>query len=188
MSKREKWLLYGVMGVLAILLIDSYVLTPLLDEQETLQIEQNRILTDIKNNQKMLLDRKALMSKWSGMLSTGLKRDPADAEGQMLRALRDWAKDSGVSLSSFKTDRPESKETLKEVHVQATGNGNMEAISKLMFKMQSAQFPLKVTEFQLGSRNENTNELALQLKISTLFRAADAKVATAEKPAKGDAK
>ena len=55
--------------------------------------------------------------------------------------------------------------------VQATGAGGMENISKLLWKMQSAQFPLKITEMQLGSRNDNSSDLALQLKISTLYRA-----------------
>ncbi|MCY3019323.1 MAG: hypothetical protein NTW87_09900, partial [Planctomycetota bacterium] len=94
----------------------------------------------------------------------------------------------GLTLSSVKPDRPESKGQVKEIHVQATGTGPMEAVARFLWRMHSASFPLKITEFQLGSRTDGTNDLALQLKVSTLYYATEVRVAKAEKPGNGGAR
>ena len=169
LSKREKGLTFGVLGVCAILLLDQYALTPILEQQDALQVERDKITADLTKATKVMAERKQLAPKWHTMLSTGLKTDPAETEGDLLHAMRDWAKSSGFQLTSVKPDRPDSKEQLKEIHVQATGTGSMNDVAKFLFKIQTAPFPLKITEFQLGSRNNSTSELALQVKLSTLY-------------------
>jgi hypothetical protein len=64
----------------------------------------------------------------------------------------------------------------------------MEGVAKFLWKMQSASFPVKVMEAQLGSRTDGTNDLALQVKISTLYLAPEQRVAKAEKPGNGGAR
>jgi Tfp pilus assembly protein PilO len=181
-SKREKGLAIGVLGVCAILLLDQYALTPILEQQDALQIERDKIVAELSKAQKVMAERKQLAPKWHTMLTTGLKTDPAETEGDLLHAMRDWAKASGFQLTSVKPDRPESKEQLKEIHVQATGTGSMSDVAKFLHKIQSAPFPLKVSEFQLGSRNNSTTELALQVKLSTLYYPPDKKAAKSDKP------
>jgi len=188
LSNRERGLLFATLAVLAVLLIDYCALTPLTTQQDALQTERMRILADIGHSQKLVAERRKLAPTWHSMVSSGLKEDPAEAEGQLLHALRDWAKESGFALSSVKPDRPESKERLKEIHVQATGAGPMEGVAKFLWKMQSASFPVKVMEAQLGSRTDGTNDLALQVKISTLYLAPEQRVAKAEKPGNGGAR
>lgn len=168
-------------GVLAILAVDRYALTPLLEQQDFLNGQRDQILSDMTRAQKVFAERKQMAPKWSSMVASGLKDDPAEAEGQLLHALRDWAKDTSVTLSSVKPDRPESKEQLRQIQIQATGTGSMDGIAKLLWKMQSASFPLKVTELQLGARNDGKSDLSLQVKVSTLYRALEPEIATGEK-------
>lgn len=183
LSKREKGLFFATLAVAAVLLLDQYALTPLLEQQDQLRAQRDQILTEMSRAQKIMLERKQLGPKWHTMLSSGLKTDPAAAEGELLHALRDWAKDTGFSISSLKPERPDSKEPLKEIHIQAAGTGSMNEVGKFLFKMQSASFPLKLTEFQLGQRNNSSAELALQIKISTLYCPPEKK-----KEANGDSK
>lgn len=188
LSSREKGLALGTIAVLAILLVDYYVLTPFLSERDLLETQRAQILADISRGRKLVSEGKELVPKWKGMEASGLKEDPAEAESQLLHALRDWAKESGLALSSLKPDRPESKEELKEVHVQATGTGSMDGVSKFLWRAQSASFPVKVLEVQVGSRTDGTNDLALQVKLSTLYRAPQQRVAKVEKPNGGGAR
>lgn len=188
LSKREKGFVLATVAVCGILLLDQYVLTPLLEEQDALHAERDKIVTELDRARKIMAERKQLAPKWHNMLNSGLKSDPSEAEGDLLHALRDWAKAAGFTLTSVKPDRPESKEQLKEIHVQATGTGSMSDVAKFLFKLQSASFPLKLTEFQLGTRSNTTNELALQIKLSTLYCPPDKKIAKAEFPGNGGAK
>jgi hypothetical protein len=188
MSRREKGLAFGTLAVLVLFLADRYVLTPFLDQQGALEAQRGQILTDISRAQNVMNERRQLAPKWKGMVAGGLKSDPAEAEGQLLHALRDWAKETGFALSSLKPDRPDAKDQLKEVHVVATGNGNMESTAKFLWKMQGSAFPLKVLDFQLSSRSDGANDLALQVKVSTLYLASVASVAKTDKPSNGGAR
>lgn len=184
MSKREKGLMIAVLAVLGVLAVDRYALTPLLEGQDLLNARRAQILADIKHVKDLMDERRQLTPEWKRMLSAGLKGDAADAESQLLHALRDWARESGLSLTSLKPERPDSKEQLKQIQVQAAGNATMDGVAKFLWKVHSASFPLKVTELNLGSRNDSTsnhNELALQIKLSTLYGA------TGETPAAREA-
>ncbi|HEY3320909.1 MAG TPA: GspMb/PilO family protein [Planctomycetota bacterium] len=175
LSKREKWLTFGVLGVVGLLLADRYVLAPLLDEQGLLETQREQILSDISRSRKLVSERKQLREKWKDMVASGLKGSPAEAESQLLHALRDWARNAGFSLASVKPERPESKASLREVHVQASGTGTMDGVARFLCQAQAAQFPLKVTELQIGSRTSGINDLTLDLKLSTLYTAAEQK-------------
>ena len=173
LAKRERLLVIGTVAVVGLLGLDQYLLTPVLDAEDQLQNERQQIVSDMTRAQSVMSDRKAAMARWRTMVRTGLKSDPAEAEGQLLHALRDWAKESGLVLSSVKPERPESKDTqLREIQVQASANGTMEALTKFMLKVQQSAFPLKLSEFQMASRNESTNDIALQIKVSTLYKGA----------------
>jgi Tfp pilus assembly protein PilO len=182
MSKREKTLAICVGAVVGLLAVDHYALTPLLDAEEALALERDRIVKDIQSGQKQLTEKKRMTPKWKGLLTGGLKDDPTSAESQVLHALRDWARECGLTLSSMKPDRPQSKEALKEVQVQATATGNMDALTKFLWKAHSASFPLKVIDFQASTKADGSEELMIQIRVSTLYLARDAKTALAEAP------
>ncbi|HYG76470.1 MAG TPA: type 4a pilus biogenesis protein PilO [Planctomycetota bacterium] len=169
MSSRERALATVSISVLVLLALDQYALSPLLAQQDQLQVEREQILGDVARAQKINQERKKLAERWKSMIAGGLSKDPATAEGQILHALRDYARDAGLSLASLKPERPESKGRLKEILVQTTATGNMESVTRFLLKLQSASFPLKVTEFQLSTRTDGKDDLNFQLKVSTLF-------------------
>jgi len=171
MSKRERTMLFVTLAVVGIFVLDRYALTPFLDMQDRQQVERDRVLKEIKSARSLGLERKDLAPKWRERIEAGLKDDPAEAEGQVLHALRDWAKECGLTLTLLKPERPESKSELREVQIQALGTGNMQNVSKFLWSVQNARFPLKIKEFQLNSRTDGKNDLALQLKVSTLYLA-----------------
>ena len=188
MSKREKIILGCVLAVLALFLVDKYLLTPLQDEESQLEVESGRIAADIGRAKNLQDQRRELEPKWRVLRAKGLKGDPAEAEGQLLHALADWSKEAGCALSSLKPDRPESKGQLKEIQVEVVGSGPLDSIVQLLWKMRSASFPLKITELQLGSRNDGTSDMSLQAKLSTLYTLPESRIATAAKAGGGGSK
>ena len=185
MSKREKMLLFATGAVFVILILDLYVLAPLFQHQGLLDTQSGQYQTEIDRGKKLLAERKQLEPKWESMVKGGLKDDPKEAEGQLLQALLAWSRDAGLTLSSQKPERPESKERLKEIQVQVVGKGAWESVPKLLFKIQSAALPLKIMELQLVSRNDASHDVSLQLKISTLYSPSEVKTAKAGKPGNG---
>jgi len=197
-NKRERLLVVGAAAVIGLLGIDQYFLTPLFNDEDQLQVQRQKLLADLGHAHKTMTERKELMPKWNIMLKTGLKADHSEAEQQLYKSLGDWAKetgltppslteDTGQTQSPMTTDRPEAKATLKELNLQANTVGSMESIAKFLWKMQSAAFPLKLTEFQMGAQNETNKGLTLQFKISTLYNETEQHPDKSDKPSDGEA-
>jgi Tfp pilus assembly protein PilO len=169
-SMREKALAGGVAAVALLFAIDSYVLTPFFGAQEALERERTKVALEIAKGQSLLAEKRRLSKPWKEKVSAGLSSDPSVAEGKVLHALRDWARESGLTLSAMKPERVQSKEALKEVLVHATATGSMEAVTKFLWKAQHATLPLKISEFQIAAAGEGkSDELSVQMKASTLY-------------------
>ena len=188
-TKREKIVVAATVAALCVLVLDVYVLAPLLDERAAAAARKQRLLGKFAKATSLLKRRRLLGRKWDRMLADGMKRDPAEAESQLLRSLRDWATDVGVSLSSLRPERSAEKTELPEVTVHAAATGSMWAVSQLLYRIETARIPVQVTMLQLGSRRDGADDLSLHLRVSTLYapdrRAADDKAPEMPRPRGG---
>ena len=168
LNKREKTLALGVGGLGLILAVDLLVIEPFFAQREKLVDLRSKDETETRAARKLALEQLSLTKKWNSRTSEGLATDPKDSERQVLGALKDWAGETGVVIASVKPDYVDSKKELREIMVLASVSGSNEAMVKFLFKLQTAKFPVRVTEFKLGARADS-EDLALQLKISTLY-------------------
>jgi len=169
LSKRERIVFFATLAALGILGLDRLVLTPLLTRYAETQVQRTRLKAELDRTQSLIARRRLAAPRWRKMMQTGMKRDPAEAESQLLHALRDWGEESGVAWSLLKPDRLTEKTRLPEIALQASGTGPMRAVAGLLWRIQTASIPIKVTEMHLNSRKEGTDDLALQLRVTTVY-------------------
>ena len=103
------------------------------------------------------------------MLTGSLKRDPAEAESQILHALGNWSEQTGLNLSALRPERSTEKTDMPEITFHISGSGSMDSISQFVWCLETAEIPIKVKVLNLGSRKEGTDDLSLQLRFSTLY-------------------
>jgi hypothetical protein len=53
--------------------------------------------------------------------------------------------------------------------VLTAGTGNMRAVARFLYLAETTTLPLRIRELQIGSRKEGTDDLSVQLKLSTLY-------------------
>lgn len=170
LGKRERNLAWVVGGVAALYLLDVVALQPYFDQQKELarlrlkDVDDARALRQAHHKEAALL---ASIQK--------LPVEPEVAEQQVLKSIKDWAEKAGVTMSSIKPERTESKTRLREIVVTASGTGSNEAMINFLFKLQTADFPLRILKLQLGAKSTESEDLALQLRISTLYLAPEKK-------------
>lgn len=173
LSKREHYIVVTAIAALALLVADRYVLTPILSHRARMETKIQS-LTGEKERAATLFSRKSLMTrKWNEMIAGGLKTDPAEAESQVLHAMRDWAQEAGLTLWSMKPERLHREDDLREIMFQAAATGPMSAVSRFLWRIETTSIPLRVKEVQLSSRREGTDALSLQLRVSTLYLSAE---------------
>ena len=171
LSRRERLIITVTLVVVALLVLDSYVVTPLRECCDRVAARKESLLAEMKRGHDLLARKREIGAKWREMIASGLKRDPAEAESQILHAVGDWAKDAGLKLSSVKPERQPDKRKLQEISFQASGTGSMNAVSRFMWRLETSKVPIRVKDFQLGARREGTDDLTLQLRLSTLYQA-----------------
>jgi hypothetical protein len=189
-TKREKAIIAATIAALCLLVLDVYVLTPLLHQRAAAEVSKSRVTAEFAQARGLLERRRLLGRKWHRMRTEGMKNDPVEAESQLLRSLRTWSADVGVRISSLRPERSAEKTQLPEVTVHAAGTGSMSAVSRLLWRIESARIPVKVKMLQLGSRKDGMDDLSLQLKVSTLYAPAGPAppepLAKGPKPARGE--
>jgi len=184
LSKRERLIILVTAIVLATLALDRYVLTPFLDYRDALETQKQRSLGEMERATALMAHKHQIDPKWREMLAAGLKRDPAEAESQVLHSVRDWSTETGLKLTSLKPERLPEKKNLQEISFQAVATGSMDAVSRFLWRIETAKVPIRVKELQLGSRKEGADDLTLQLRLSTLYLTALRPASTgAEAPA-----
>ena len=70
--------------------------------------------------------------------------------------------------------------------VQAAGTGSMNAVSRFLWRVETAGIPLRVKEMQLGSRKEGADDLTVQLRLSTIYAPGARPAATQMADASGE--
>jgi hypothetical protein len=120
-----------------------------------------------------------LERKWKTMLSDGLRTD-AEAESRVVRALDEWSVDTRLMLTSVKPERVAGDKGLKEMAFVVAGKGSLDAVAKFLYKVETAELPIKVKDMQLGSASESGDSMSLQLRLSALYLGAEDK--SSEKP------
>ncbi len=179
LSKRERYIVAATVIVVSILVLDRYVVTPLLEHRAQVEAEKQNLLREMRIAMNQFARRRQMGQEWKDMLAAGLKGDAAEVESRVLHAVRNWSEESGLSLSSVKPERIARGGDLQEITFHAAGIGSMRSVAQFLWRLETSSLPVRVKDLQLGSRKEGADELSLQLRISALYLPAEPESASA---------
>jgi hypothetical protein len=161
-------------ATLGLLVLDQFVLTPYLQLRESVETQRDKVMQAVSDANSVFDRQRRLRKVWTEMQQGGLKTDASQAESQALHAILDWAQSAGVTIASFKSERPVKNHDFQIIGFHVTGTGSMSAISRMLWGMESAKIPVRLNDMQITPRKEATDDLTIQLSVSTLCTLADA--------------
>jgi type II secretory pathway component PulM len=172
LSKRERYIGIATGAVVTLLALDWFIFTPLLERRQRVQSEIELAQLELDRATLLFKNSKAVNARWREMLDSGVKTDASAAESQVLQAVHDWARESGLTMSSIKRERTDRVKQFQQITLRAAANGNMSAASRFMYRVQTARVPVRITDLLISSsRKEGTDDLSLTLGISTIYLA-----------------
>jgi hypothetical protein len=195
MTKREKQIGIGVVGVLVLFGLDYWVVQPYLDDRATLVENISKTQTDIQDAHRLFNTERLEQPKWKTMVeaANGLKSERYAAESQAENTVLQWANGLGVNINNLTTEGvPKVENKFLVINFHATGLGSMQAISRMLNSLEIGQVPIRISDIQINSRREGTDDLQIQMLISTLCLRPDADNANGSHqpvawlPARGD--
>lgn len=181
LSSRERTI--AITTVLAVVGVIAYwfVVQPLMnwndklaDDAQKVELEQRKAKTLVKTNREMT-------ARWRQIKAAGLKDDSSEAESLLRNTVGAWAQETRLALSSVQPDTgpartgrgKNDKLDLQEFALKVTGSGTMQTVVAFLHRLETAELPIRVRELQLTPKRENTDDLSLVVKVSTLYRAAE---------------
>jgi hypothetical protein len=174
LSQREKNIAIVTGGVLLLFLLYSFVLTPVMDGRGRIQSEKERLETQLEQAGRIFDRRDQLSEQWGEMKAGGLGTDPSVIESRVLNAVGQWSEDCGLPISTVKPDRDRNEGAgMREIFFNLSLAGDMEAVGRFLWEVENSELPLRIKEFQLGSRGGDGSDLSLQIKLSALYLADD---------------
>lgn len=170
LSKRERYIAVVTLAVILIFALDRYAVTPFMKMNDRIMSEKQGLLTDIQRASRIFRERKKVSSEWHDMLKGGLGSDASATESRILHVIRKWSTDYGLTISSIKPDRNgEEDKILKEIVFYIACKGTMDAVGKFLLELENSSLPVRITEFQLSSREVDGMDMSLQLRLSALY-------------------
>ena len=184
LSKRERIISLVTGGVLGFLALDYVALSPLLDRRSRVEAAESTATVAHARAEQLIDNAPRMNARWKSMIDAGLKSEVTEAESQALRALHDWAQDAGLTLLSLQPDRvqraggsgaqQQQDKSFQHVTLRASGTGSMRSVSRFLWRVQTAEIPLRVTDLQVNARKEGADDLLLNVAVSTLVLSPEA--------------
>src|SRR4051794_29356849 len=170
MSPRERYIVIGTVAVVALFALDYLFLSPQFERYKALDDQINADLLQVDHNNKVFKRAKESKQKWAEMTAGALKRDASTTESQLIDSIGQWAQDARMSVS-YKPERTEKKKEFIVVTYRATCNGSMSQLRTFLLHIQRATIPIRLTDLQVSSRPEGSDNLTISMGISTAYLA-----------------
>lgn len=168
LNRREQRMAILTGMVAAALLLDLLVVSPYLDRRQSLARDRADAATKLSDADDIFTRQRHLRPVWMDLQRGGLQSDGSSAESQSLNAILRWAQWSGVELAALKPERTTQEAGFQVISFHVTANGPMSAVSKLLWSVETPAIPVRVNDLQIAPRKEGTDDLSVQLSISTL--------------------
>lgn len=167
-TRRQRYLVMATVAAVVIFGLDWFVITPLMTQKEQLDLAIATEQQVLDTAQRTYITSRRVSGQWEAMLAGGLKTDTSEAESQILHAIREWAQSAGMALSAVKPERIEREKDFQKITLRATGTGTMQQVSRFVWQIQTASIPVRITDLQINTRKEGTDDLSIQVGIATI--------------------
>ena len=175
LSKRERYIAVLTGAVLVLLGLYQWVLQPLKDQSDELDMRTAQASADVMRLNKVVKQSKDARKELAAMTTGGkLSGDASSAETMIYRSVRDWAQDARMSPPSVQPTRSAEKEKdFYKLTFRVQGGGSMSQISRFLYQIKTTNVPVQINELQITSNKENTDDLKLTITVSTIYLSPD---------------
>jgi Tfp pilus assembly protein PilO len=177
MSKRERSILVAAGVVVALAGVDYFFLSPLLASRDRLAEQETALQARVRKVRDTRAASVRANRRWNDFRAAGLATDASATESNLLNGLRTWSQEAGLPLQSIRPDRATDAHGMHELTFQVTANGPMRAVAAFLYRVETAELPVRVRELQIASRSEGVDDLSVVLRVSTLWEDREAPAA-----------
>jgi len=168
MSKRERILAIVVGGLVALFLLDMFLVTPTRAYFDDVSTQIERADEQLTAAQ-LLVDNGALIAeRWDGYEKAGVGDSESALRIKVQQGLTTAARQARFNLATLNSGRTVPGEVFNEVQFIASGSGSIAAVVDFMSRVHGSEFPLRIESLEITSRSEKDDNLTMRLTLSTI--------------------
>lgn len=171
LSKRERYIVIATVGVLVLLGIDQYLLSPLLQRRADAATQSTVKRTELADADNTVNVRGLrATNRWKEMTQAGLQVNPSETESFLLKELQGFAARSGLQLGALRPEKSEKLKHYQQITFRATATGRMESVRQFLYRVEHAKFPIRVADVTVTTRKDGQDELSVSMGITTIHQ------------------
>lgn len=181
MTKRERNIAIVVGAAVGLFMLDRVLISPLLASRADLNNQIAAAKLAFEQDKTLISRRADLESKWRQNQTHGLVFDSTSALSQLSNTINQLATEVGMremqitpSANPIQPAKPGGKSGEKvkgflKLSCRFNANGSMQQISSLIWRLQNANVPMRITELEIKTEREMFDDLVVSLTASTIF-------------------
>ena len=176
LTKRERYVGIVTAAVLGILVLDQLITGPAFERMEKLDADIALAGQELENANQLFGSSRRANRDWKEIAGDAMSRggNEGDPESRVLNSVRQWAQDEGMRLPSVIPQPAQLEKGFNKIVLRATGSGTMAQVGRFLYRVQTATMPVRITDLQINSAKEGTDELSVTFGIATISPAPEA--------------
>jgi Tfp pilus assembly protein PilO len=125
---------------------------------------------------RLLIQREAgLRGRWDQMRTNTLPNNASLAEQQILKAFDTWSRESGADVNGIMPQWKNDSDDFITLNCRVEASGDLATLSRFVFDVEKGPLGLKLESVEFSARDNNGQQLTLNLQISGLVLLAQGK-------------
>jgi hypothetical protein len=146
----------------------NFVLTPLQHWWSDRQAQVRQLREQVSEGHQLIRRDSVIRGKWADMQANSLPASAPDAEQQFLKAMDNWSRDSGATISSIMPQWKSDSTNYMTLDCRVEAGGDLNALSRLIYDIEKGPMPLRLDSVELSSHDNSGQVMTLGLEINGL--------------------
>ena len=168
-SNRQQMLAILAVAVVALLIADKVLITPLLAGWKERSTRIAELRKSVAQGEALMARGERIRERWEGMRTNTLPEDVSAAENLVLRAFERWSDESRISISGIKPQWKRTTEDYMTLECRADAFGSIHALTRFLHSLEKDPLALRVESVEINSRDETGQQLGLAIQVTGLL-------------------
>ena len=167
-KNRQDFLVAVTIAVVGLFVAVNFIFTPLQGWWAERQAQVRDLRAKVADGSQLLKREAGIRSHWDDMQANALPASTSQAEQQFLKAMDNWAQDSGAEITSIMQQWKNDATNYMTLDCRVETAGDLNALSKLIYDVEKGPLALRLDTVELSSHDNAGQQMTLGLEINGL--------------------
>ncbi len=148
---------------------NALVVDPLIKSWKERTASLKKLRQDVSDGERTLARRQSIEQRWQQMNTNTLPGEVSAAKTRVVEAFDRWSDGSQISITSIDPQEKRGADDYMTVECHVAAYGNLASVTRFLYELEKDPRAFKVESLQLGSRDNDGQQLSLSLQVSGLL-------------------